>query len=88
MNDSKKSMIANIGQWLLVLVGIVKGDTNSGVRYMVEKFLNCGLLDQGNMNQLLQDSHGDLLLVPQNDGPVTLILESRAIKKREKKVKG
>lgn len=36
------------------------------------------------MNQLLQDSHGDLLLVSQNDGPVTLRLENRAKDKREK----
>ncbi|MEX2492856.1 MAG: D-aminoacyl-tRNA deacylase [Nitrospirales bacterium] len=85
MNDSKKSMIANIGHWLLVLVG-VKGDTNSDVRYMVGKFLNCECLEilRGNMNQLLQDSHGDLLLVSQNDGPVTLRLENRAKDKREK----
>jgi D-tyrosyl-tRNA(Tyr) deacylase len=33
--------IATIGPGLLVLFGVARGDTDSDVRFMVEKFLNC-----------------------------------------------
>lgn len=137
--------IANIGQGLLVLVGIEKGDANCDVRFMGEKIPQWRIFGdtQGHMNHSLQDINGELLLVSpftlrsnmtkgrrpsfedaappeearryfqnmlepfngldlavqggrfgasmkvslENDGPVTLTLDSRT-KKMEKKVKG
>jgi D-tyrosyl-tRNA(Tyr) deacylase len=134
--------IATIGHGLLVLLGIAKGDTDSDVRFMVEKIPQLRIFadTQGHMNHSLQDIHGELLLISQftllantakgrrpsfeeaappeearqyyqntlekfqalglavrggrfgasmivsleNDGPVTLILDSHSKEKREK----
>jgi len=134
--------VAKIALGLLVLLGIAKGDTNSDVRFMVEKIPQLRIFGdpQGHMNHSLQDIQGELLLVSQftllanlakgrrpsfdaaappdaarrlyemtleqfhasglqvqsgrfgasmnicleNDGPVTLILDSRAKEKAEK----
>jgi len=59
--------IANIAHGLLVLVGIATGDTQSDVRFMVEKIPELRIFSdsKGHMNRSLQDIGGELLLVSQ-----------------------
>ncbi len=59
--------ITKIALGLLVLLGIAKGDTNSDVRFMVEKIPQLRIFadTQGHMNHSLQDINGELLLVSQ-----------------------
>jgi D-aminoacyl-tRNA deacylase len=59
--------IATIGPGLLVLLGVARGDTDSDVRFMVEKIPQLRIFSdtQGHMNHSLYDIHGELLLVSQ-----------------------
>ena len=59
--------IATIGHGLLVLLGVARGDTDSDVRFMVEKIPQLRIFGdtQGHMNHSLHDIHGELLLVSQ-----------------------
>ena len=59
--------IATIGQGLLVLLGVARGDTDSDVRFMVEKIPQLRIFadTQSHMNHSLHDIHGELLLVSQ-----------------------
>ena len=59
--------IATIGPGLLVLLGVARGDTDSDVRFMVEKIPQLRIFadTQGHMNHSLHDIHGELLLVSQ-----------------------
>ncbi len=59
--------IASIGQGLLVLLGIAKGDGDSDVQFMVEKIPQLRIFpdQQNRMNCSLQAINGELLLVSQ-----------------------
>jgi D-tyrosyl-tRNA(Tyr) deacylase len=59
--------IAHIGQGLLVLLGVARGDTDSDIRFMIEKIPQLRIFadTQGHMNHSLNDIHGELLLVSQ-----------------------
>ena len=59
--------IAKIGQGMLVLLGVAKGDTDSDVRFMAEKIPQLRIFSdtQGHVNYSLQDIKGELLLVSQ-----------------------
>lgn len=59
--------IGRIGQGLLVLLGIAKGDDAGDVRYVAEKLRTLRIFadDDGKMNRSLADVHGAVLLVSQ-----------------------
>lgn len=56
-----------IGNGLMVLLGIKKGDTEEDARYMMDKIINLRIFEdqQGKMNRSLLDVKGDILLVSQ-----------------------
>ena len=62
-----RQCIAKIAHGLLVLLGVAKGDTDSDVRFMIEKIPHLRIFEdrQGQMNRSVQDIHGELLLVSQ-----------------------
>jgi D-tyrosyl-tRNA(Tyr) deacylase len=59
--------VAAIRRGLLVLLGIVKGDTENDVDYLVRKVVNLRIFydEQGRMNLSVQDIKGELLVVSQ-----------------------
>ncbi len=59
--------IAGIGQGLLVLVGVERGDTIVGAERLAERLLAYRVFpdDTGRMNRSVRDVAGELLLVPQ-----------------------
>lgn len=59
--------IAGIGNGLLVLLGVERGDDAAKADKMVNKILNYRVFEdgQGKMNLSLKDMGGELLLVPQ-----------------------
>ena len=65
--DVSKETIAQIGQGLLVLVGVQPDDDETCARYFLDRLLNYRVFsdDEGKMNLSLVDIEGGLLLVPQ-----------------------
>jgi D-aminoacyl-tRNA deacylase len=63
----RESPIASIGQGLLVLLGVAKGDTERDVAFMVGKIPEIRLFsdEAGKMNRSLRDIHGTILVVSQ-----------------------
>jgi D-aminoacyl-tRNA deacylase len=63
--DSKTT--GAIGQGLLVLLGVSKGDTEADADYLVEKTLNLRIFpdDEQRMNRSVLDVNGSLLVVSQ-----------------------
>jgi D-tyrosyl-tRNA(Tyr) deacylase len=63
----EKQIIGDIGQGILVLLGISANDSEKEARYMVEKVVNLRIFDdeQGRMNLSLLDVSGELLIVSQ-----------------------
>lgn len=59
--------VGRIGQGLLVLVGIGKGDTETDLNWTLEKLVNLRIFEkeEGKLDYSLLDSGGDLLLVSQ-----------------------
>ncbi len=59
--------IAAIGNGLLVLIGVERGDTEAGARRLAERLLNYRVFSDsdGKMNLSLNEIGGELLLVPQ-----------------------
>lgn len=59
--------VGAIGNGLLVLLGVMKGDDKSDADYMVDKIANLRIFedDAGKMNLSLLDVRGELLLVSQ-----------------------
>jgi len=60
-------VIGEVGQGLLVLVGIEKSDAQPQMERLLERLLGYRVFedDEGKMNRSLQDIQGGLLLVPQ-----------------------
>ena len=56
-----------IGQGILVLLGVGSGDSEAEVRYLLEKIINLRIFDdgEGKMNRSLLDIEGGLLVVSQ-----------------------
>ncbi len=59
--------IGEIGQGLVVLVGVAQGDTADDINYLVEKIVNLRIFSdsEGKFNLSVIDVMGDLLLVSQ-----------------------
>jgi D-tyrosyl-tRNA(Tyr) deacylase len=59
--------IGEIGQGLVVLVGVAQGDTADDINYLVEKIVNLRIFSdsEGKFNISLLDIKGELLLVSQ-----------------------
>jgi D-tyrosyl-tRNA(Tyr) deacylase len=60
-------IIGEIGQGLVVLVGVAQGDTADDINYLVEKIVNLRIFSdsEGKFNLSVIDVKGDLLLVSQ-----------------------
>jgi len=60
-------VVGTIGQGLLVLLGVAKGDGESDCRFLVEKLRSLRIFsdEAGKMNRSLSDVGGSVLLVPQ-----------------------
>jgi D-aminoacyl-tRNA deacylase len=63
----QEEIVGEIGQGLLVLLGIAKEDTRAEVDYLVEKILGLRIFDDadGKMNLSVLDAGGSLLVVSQ-----------------------
>jgi len=59
--------IADIGDGLLVLIGVERGDSEAQAQRLAERLLNYRVFSDsaGKMNLSLRDTRGDILLVPQ-----------------------
>jgi D-tyrosyl-tRNA(Tyr) deacylase len=59
--------VSSIGKGLLVLLGIVKGDTGKDMDYLVRKVSNLRIFEdsEGKMNLSVKDVGGEVLVVPQ-----------------------
>ena len=60
-------IVGQIGQGILVLVGVEQGDTDEDARHLADKTVNLRIFDdaEGKMNLSLEDVHGALLVVSQ-----------------------
>ena len=60
-------VVGRIGQGLLVLLGVAKGDGETDVHYLVEKIQTLRIFpdEQGKMNRAIVDVGGSVLLVSQ-----------------------
>lgn len=90
---------AEIGRGLLILLGIRKGDTDESAEYLAGKCCNLRIFEDqnGRMNLSCGETGGELLIVtnftlcgdcakgnrPSFDGPVTLFLDTDAMRKRK-----
>ena len=61
------TIVSNIGNGLLVLLGVQDDDTQKDVDYLVDKIINLRIFedDNGKMNISLKDVKGELLVVSQ-----------------------
>jgi D-tyrosyl-tRNA(Tyr) deacylase len=59
--------VGQIGQGILVLVGVEQGDSEADARQLADKTIDLRIFDdaQGKMNLSLADVHGSLLVVSQ-----------------------
>jgi D-aminoacyl-tRNA deacylase len=65
--EVENKIIGEIGQGILVLLGISNSDTEKEAKFMLEKVINLRIFDdeQGRMNLSLLDIVGELLIVSQ-----------------------
>ncbi len=63
----KGNKVANIGDGLLILVGIVDDDIQEDINWLVNKITNCRIFNDDNqvMNRSLIDTKGEALVVSQ-----------------------
>jgi D-tyrosyl-tRNA(Tyr) deacylase len=63
----EETVVGQIGQGLMVLLGVAKGDTEEDGRYMAEKIMTLRIFtdEAGKMNRSLVDVGGSVLLVSQ-----------------------
>ncbi len=61
------TIISNIGNGLMVLLGVQDGDTEKEANFLVEKIIHLRIFedDQGKMNLSLKDVRAELLVVSQ-----------------------
>ena len=59
--------VASIGQGMLVLLGVQKGDSEKAAQYLAQKIANLRIFEDQNhkMNLSIQDIKGELLVVSQ-----------------------
>jgi D-aminoacyl-tRNA deacylase len=62
-----KEITGEIGQGILVLLGVSINDTEQAAKYLIEKIINLRIFDdkEGKMNLSLPDISGELLIVSQ-----------------------
>lgn len=62
-----ETVVARIGNGLLVLLGVAKGDTQSDAHYLANKIAHLRIFtdDQGKMNRSLLECKGGMLVVSQ-----------------------
>jgi len=62
-----ENMVGQIGQGLMVLIGVEHEDGPEDVKWLVEKIINLRIFEdeEGKMNKSLQDVEGELLAVSQ-----------------------
>ena len=60
-------VVSEIGQGVLVLLGVERGDTDADLQYIVDKVPNLRIFEdeQGKMNRSLRDTGGQLMAVSQ-----------------------
>ena len=60
-------LYSNIGNGILALLGVEKGDTSENVLKMAEKVINLRIFEDenGKMNKSLKDINGEILIVSQ-----------------------
>ena len=65
--EVESRLVARIGEGLLVLLGVAKGDGEADCRFMVDKLRSLRIFpdDAGKMNRSLVDIGGSILLVSQ-----------------------
>lgn len=63
----KGKLVGEIGEGLLVLLGVGKEDTEEDIEYLIKKILNLRIFgdEKGKMNVSLLDIEGELLIVSQ-----------------------
>ena len=63
----ENTIVSNIGNGLLVLLGVQEDDTQKDADFLVEKIINLRIFedDSGKMNISLKDVKGELLVVSQ-----------------------
>lgn len=63
----EKQIVGQIGQGLLVLLGVGQGDSEVQVKTLVNKIVQLRIFgdEQGKMNRSLLDIHGEVLVVSQ-----------------------
>ena len=63
----ENTIVSNIGNGLLVLLGVQEDDTQKDADFLVEKIINLRIFedDNGKMNISLKDVKGELLVVSQ-----------------------
>ena len=68
-------VVGSIGGGLVVFVGVVNGDTDKDLQYLVDKTIGLRIFDdaQGRLNLSVQDTGGGVLLVSQ----FTLLADAR-----------
>lgn len=60
-------VVGNIGQGLVVFVGVAAGDTEADMQYLAQKTVDLRIFsdEAGKFNLSVQDIHGELLLISQ-----------------------
>ena len=77
----ENKITGSIGKGFVVLLGVEDGDTESDADYMVEKITGLRVFEdeEGKMNLSMMDVGGEMLVRINNDGPVTILLDSKKL---------